>query len=169
MSIIPGQSRHACVAVVKNTEVALDTFLLSLDARPLSAEIKPGQFFMISFPQLLDPLLPRPFAAFNVERGCLEILFRKVGKGTLILSEVQKGDILQVLGPLGRGYQISQPLTSRPLVFAGGIGFASVYFLVKHLLSLQHPVTLLYGSRSVNDLYPMEPAMRKENLLDFFS
>jgi dihydroorotate dehydrogenase electron transfer subunit len=120
---------------------------------------------MISLPHCLDPLLPRPFAAFDWDDGQLEILYRRVGKGTSLLSHVRIGSILQVLGPLGRGYRLQETQGSPALVFAGGIGFASVHFLLKQRLLNGQAATLLYGTRASSELYPLETSLPEHPLL----
>jgi len=158
--------RYATLPVIGNREAASETFLLSIDARTMKGPVLPGQFFMVSLPGILDPLLPRPFAAFNREEDRLEILYRRVGKGTALLSEIRAPEALQVFGPLGRGYRMEVPPGSRALVFAGGIGFASIYLLLKQLLAGEQPVTLLYGTRTADQLYPIEKNLREHACLD---
>jgi dihydroorotate dehydrogenase electron transfer subunit len=146
--------------------VAAETFRLSLDARAIPDSVQPGQFFMISFPGVFDPLLPRPFAAFDREGERLDLLYRKVGKGTGILAELRTPATLQVFGPLGRGYRTEAAAGTGILIFAGGIGFASVYLLLKDLLSREYPVTLLYGTRFADQLYPLEEELRAHPCLE---
>jgi len=145
--------------VIRNREVARGTFLLTLDAGEETVPVDPGQFFMVGFPGVRDPLLPRPFAAFDRESQRLEILYRRVGMGTDLLSRVRPGSVLQVFGPLGRGYRMEGPHDTPALVVSGGIGLASVYLLIKRLLASNRPVTLLHGVRSSEELFPLEPAV----------
>jgi dihydroorotate dehydrogenase electron transfer subunit len=137
---------------------------MAFEAPRLAAEAEPGQFLMLSIPPTHDPLLPRPFAVFNVEGRCVEILYRRVGKGTGLLSGMRTGDLLRVLGPLGNGFALPDP-SVESIVLAGGIGIASVHFLLVHLLRRQTaPTTLLYGARSHEEIVPLE-FLDKEGLL----
>jgi len=157
---------HGTVSVIENRPVAADTFRLSLAAPGFAADALPGQFFMVSFPAVLDPLLPRPFAAFDREGGRLEILVRKAGRGTGLLAEIRPPAKLELFGPLGRGYRTELPPAARALVIAGGIGFASVHMLVKRLLRGGHPVTLLYGARAAEQIVPLDPDLGAHPGLD---
>ncbi len=79
-----------------------------------------------------DPLLRRAFSIFDYDEttGTIEILYKVVGRGTEILSRVRPGETLDVLGPLGNGFDL--PLTIDNLVLvAGGVGIPPLYLLAK--------------------------------------
>jgi dihydroorotate dehydrogenase electron transfer subunit len=146
-----------CIPVLWNREIVPEIFLLALEEPRIAAMALPGQFIMLSVPELMDPLLPRPFAIFNTEGSRIEILYKKVGKGTALLAQMREGDALRVLGPLGNGFSPPNP-SVEALVLAGGIGIASVHFLLVHLLKRKNaPPTLLYGVPSPEELVPLEP------------
>ena len=156
MPLTPHNTHTALIPVLSNREVVPDIFRMAFEAPRLAAEARPGQFVMLSVPPAHDPLLPRPFAVFHVEGQRVEILYRKVGKGTALLSGMRTGDLLRVLGPLGNGFTLPDPSTTS-IVLAGGIGFASIHFLLMKLLKRQTaPTTLLYGARSHEEILPIE-------------
>ncbi len=149
------------VHVLSNQEIASEIFLIAFASPRLAEETVPGQFVMLSVPPLYDPLLPRPFAVFNVEGPRVEIVYRRVGKGTGQLSRAREGDPLRVLGPLGQGFTLPDP-DVRAVAVAGGIGIASVHFLLVRLLQRRsQPTTLLYGVRSRKELIPLESLERQ--------
>lgn len=151
--------RFRKLSVIRNQAVAEGTYLLTLDAGEETVPVEPGQFFMVGFPGVRDPLLPRPFAAFDLEAECLEVLYQRIGVGTGLLAQVQAGAVLQVFGPLGRGYRMLRSPGKRSLLVCGGIGFASVHLLLKRLLAAGRPVTMLYGTRSQGGLYRLHPGL----------
>ena len=155
MSLASGSARRIRLAIKNNRNVAQDTFLLAFEAPSLADAVQPGQFLMVSLPELTDPLLPRPFAVFNVKQGCVEVLYKRVGKGTHLLSLLRSGDFIHVLGPLGNGYTLS-PSLAPCLVLAGGIGIASVHLLLRGLLDRGLATTLLYGAASSKELIPLD-------------
>lgn len=129
----------------------------------MAAAVRAGQFVMLSIPHLRDPLLPRPFAVFDVQGKRIEVLYRTVGKGTGLLSQMREGDLLRILGPLGNGFTLPDP-SVKALVLAGGIGIASVHLLLVRLLGRPSwPPTLLYGVRRHEDLIPLD-RLDKERL-----
>jgi len=120
----------------------------------------PGQFVMLSpgprgeVPRS-DPLLPRPMAVYRAQsRGAgarVEILFKRHGRGTTLLSESLPGQRVGLVGPLGRPF--ADPLPGeRPLLVAGGTGIASVFELAARFFGRGMPVEVLLGARSAEDL-----------------
>jgi dihydroorotate dehydrogenase electron transfer subunit len=98
---------------------------------------------MVRVTNLLDPLLRRPFGIHRVcqesdnHKGkghptCMEILYRIVGKGTLMLSEKEKGEEIDLIGPLGNGFNLKQNFKTA-IIVAGGIGIAPLFSLAKAL------------------------------------
>jgi dihydroorotate dehydrogenase electron transfer subunit len=112
-----------------NKKVARETFLMGLESSEIATAARPGHFVMIRVREGTDPLLRRPFSICGTERDRLfHILYRVVGPGTSIMSEVRKGDSLSVLGPLGNGFELPRP-EETPILVAGGIGIAPIIFL----------------------------------------
>jgi NAD(P)H-flavin reductase len=83
----------------------------------------PGQFFMLEAP---GRLLPRPMSLCLAPAGELAFLIDPIGPGTRALCGVGPGDPIQVLGPLGNGYDLG---VERPLLVGGGIGVAPLPYL----------------------------------------
>lgn len=87
----------------------------------------PGQFFMLEAP---GRVLPRPMSLCNEHGGELWFLLDPVGPGTRALVTLDRGDRLQVLGPLGNGFSLD---VRRPLLVGGGIGVAPFPYLSARL------------------------------------
>ena len=101
-------------------------WLLRLERGELDPGV-PGQFFMLEAP---GRLLPRPFSLCLAPPGELAFLVDPIGPGTQALCELRAGDVIGVLGPLGRGYRLD---VDRPLLVAGGIGIAPLPYLAEQL------------------------------------
>ena len=86
----------------------------------------PGQFFML---EAAGRLLPRPFSLCLAPPGELAFLVDPIGPGTRALCDVEPGDDLRVLGPLGNGFSF----VDRPLLAGGGIGIAPLPYLSEAL------------------------------------
>lgn len=144
--------KSAFATVLSNAPVAPNYFLLSFVDPDLSGQARPGQFLMVSLPWSRDPFLPRPFALFDVlEDGGVQILYKRVGRGTSLLSRVRQGEELRVVGPLGRGFGLLGG-TDHAVVVAGGIGIASVHLLLKLCLGRGIRSSLFYGARTGAEL-----------------
>lgn len=129
--------------VIKNERIQSIYFLLEIYCPPIANEIKPGQFIMLKISGSNYPLLRRPFSVFKsyparhpekMKRGHLSILFKKVGKGTQKMTEFEKGQKVDMIGPLGNGFT-SPPLSSSAniIIIGGGAGIVSLYPLAEAL------------------------------------
>jgi dihydroorotate dehydrogenase electron transfer subunit len=116
---------------VQARELCAGVFSLWLEAPGIARAIRPGQFLNVKVSSGPDPLLRRPISVCDVERDRVRLVFRKVGRGTALLSCVRAGDELDVLGPLGR------PAPGLPgqdvILCGGGIGTAPLLFLARRL------------------------------------
>jgi len=122
--------------VLKNRKIKSIYFLLEIDCPSIANETKPGQFVMLRTSNDNHPLLRRPFSIYKSystldprkgKRGHLFILYKKVGKGTHKMSTFKKGQRVNLIGPLGKGF-ISPPLPSSTatILIGGGVGMASL-------------------------------------------
>jgi dihydroorotate dehydrogenase electron transfer subunit len=100
--------------------------LLRIDQGGLAAGL-PGQFFMLEAP---GRVLPRPMSVCLATAGELAFLIDPIGPGTRALCELDPGDRLHVLGPLGNGFDLD---VDRPLLVGGGIGIAPLPYLSERL------------------------------------
>jgi dihydroorotate dehydrogenase electron transfer subunit len=104
-------------------------YRLVLKAPHVAAAAHPGQFVMLRVTANQDPLLARPFGICSVpSKSSIEILYRVVGKGTTLLTRMNVGQELALLGPLGNGF-IKPDKTITPVLVAGGSGFPPLHFL----------------------------------------
>jgi NAD(P)H-flavin reductase len=128
--------RRERLSVVANEQVGSYTLLRV--ARGRVEPGVPGQFFMLEAP---GRLLPRPMSLCLAPRDELGFLIDPIGPGTVALSELERGESINVLGPLGNGFDLD---LDRPLLVGGGIGIAPLPFLSE---SLGRPPAVL-GFRS---------------------
>ncbi len=120
--------------ITGNRGIAPGVYLMTLRAPSVAGQAHPGQFVMIRVQAGLDPLLRRPFSVCGrFEDDEFGVLYKVVGRGTTLLSKKRSGECVQVLGPLGNGFQID--VASRPLwLVGGGMGTAPLLFLAQTLL-----------------------------------
>ncbi len=144
-------------AITSAVEVMPETHLFWLDAPPIAAAAGPGQFVMVGCGG--DTTLPRPFSVHRVDGDRLALLFRAVGKGTRWLSRREKGDTLDIFGPLGNGFRID-PDVKNLLLVAGGMGIAPLCFLADTAAGEGKKVTLITGARSADCLLPISLSQR---------
>jgi len=75
-------------------------------------------------------LLPRPMSLCLAPPGELGFLVDPIGPGTRALAELEAGEEVDVLGPLGNGFDLD---VERPLLVGGGIGVAPFPYLSERL------------------------------------
>ncbi|MDR0405577.1 MAG: dihydroorotate dehydrogenase electron transfer subunit, partial [Clostridiales bacterium] len=111
-----------------------------LDIRQLNAETydvvvrfpetaAPGQFIHVLCGG--DTLLRRPISICDAEPGKLRFTFAARGEGTRLLARKKRGDTLDILAPLGNGFNVTKKGDGVPVVVGGGIGVFPLYFLSK--------------------------------------
>lgn len=96
----------------------------------------------------IDPLLKRPFSIHRRLGGDFQILYRVTGKGTAILSKRCLGDILEVVGPLGKGFPV-KTTRDKIILVAGGVGIAPIFALAEKI-KMKKPL-LFYGARTKDE------------------
>lgn len=135
--------------VLLNNKVNSICYYMELNAPGVIEKAMPGQFFQVQVEKGLSPLLRRPISIneINKEKGTMGFLYQVKGKGTELLREKKPGDKVNILGPLGNGFN-TKPAGENILVIGGGIGIAPLYPLVYALRSLQKNVTVLIGART---------------------
>ncbi len=116
-------------------------------------ETRPGQFFQIAV-GAPHTLLRRPYSAAwtDPSSGRIGFIFNVVGAGSEWLSRRRPGDTVDLLGPLGSGFDLD---SDRPAIcIAGGLGVAVFAGVVKALVERGRPVSMLMGARTAEQLLP---------------
>jgi len=121
--------------LIKNIAVAQNYYKIILACPQIAKEANPGQFLNIRVSEGCVPLLRRPFSIHRVRNSEIEILFEVVGKGTEVLSQRKEGESLDIIGPLGNGfdYTLCVKRHALPILIAGGMGIAPLLFLADRL------------------------------------
>lgn len=121
------------VTVLSNLPAGPDQFSLRFKCKELAESAVPGQFLMVKVSDTLSPLLRRPFGIHRVTRDEVAILYERVGKGTELLSKKRRGEKLDVIAPLGNGFDLTPGAGRCRVLVAGGMGVAPLLFLAQEL------------------------------------
>jgi dihydroorotate dehydrogenase electron transfer subunit len=131
--------------------------LLELVARlpHLAATATPGSFAQLRCGAGTTPLLRRPFSVAWTQDDTCGFVFEAVGAGTRLLSELQPGDPVDSLGPLGHGFTLVE--TGPVVCVSGGLGCAPFPLLISELRRRGvDDIVVLNGARTAVRLYPAE-------------
>ncbi len=130
---------------LKKIQNGIFAMTLTGDCSEISA---PGQFINIK----LDGFyLRRPISIYSYGPDFLTIIFKVVGEGTKALSLMHKGDLLDVLLPLGNGFDTAKGGT-KPLLVGGGIGVPPLYGLAENLVDNGILPKVITGFNSKEDI-----------------
>jgi len=146
-----GQGRGA-VVVERSVPMAGAVELVVHDP-PSALAVRPGQFFQVGV-SAPHTILRRPYSAAwsDPASGRIGFIFNVVGVGSAWLSLRHEGHGLDLLGPLGRGFDLDG---ARPaLCIAGGLGVAVFPGVVRALVARGRKVTMLQGARTEAQLLP---------------
>jgi dihydroorotate dehydrogenase electron transfer subunit len=127
-------------------------YILKLSSPTELPEILPGQFAEVLIPDSPETFLRRPFSIHNIHPNKREISFfiKCLGKGTAKLRTLQKGDILNVMLPLGNSFGLD--VKGKALLVGGGCGIAPMFYLAKCLASRKIEMDILLGAKSKEEL-----------------
>jgi dihydroorotate dehydrogenase electron transfer subunit len=147
--------------VIANVRLSSEYSVLSLAAPEVGARTQPGQFVMVKPVGVTDPLLRRPFSVFEVlrdERGGVagvSILNKRAGRSTRRLYELEAGDLVSCLGPLGQPFK-PVPAPAKAWMVAGGVGLAPFATLAESLAKSRTDTMLFYGARTGAELFYLD-------------
>jgi len=147
--------------ILSNQEVSPGYYRMRILAPGFGEKASSGQFLMFRVQRSLPPLLRRPFGIFRVgflppdcegmpDKEYVEILYKVVGQGTSIMAELHEGDHVELLGPLGKGFEEDSSRQEKILV-GGGIGLVPLFMLASELVG-KYNVRLLMGGRTRDDI-----------------
>ena len=130
--------------------------VITLETNETIAEIKPGNFAEIEVPNAADVFLRRPISFLDVGyvNKTVSFFIKIIGKGTQKLGELNIGQNISIIYPLGNTF--SSENTSKSLIVGGGSGIAPFILLARELKEKNVAVTFLFGDRSKKDVVLIE-------------
>ncbi|HEY6014385.1 MAG TPA: dihydroorotate dehydrogenase electron transfer subunit [Candidatus Limnocylindrales bacterium] len=147
--------RLASAELVDSREILPGQWLQAYHAPDLAVGSRAGQFVHVRAGDFSGLVLRRPFSLNTTDpaTGIVTLHFRVVGRGTEWFTRLRPGDAIDLLGPLGRPFEVD-PRSQHLLLIAGGLGIAGVRMLADEAIRAGRQVTLLFGAASARDVYP---------------
>lgn len=136
------------VKIISHKKVNGACYCLEFDSGVIANNASPGQFLEVKVCDNGLPLLRRPISIHGIKGSKVKVVYEVVGEGTRILSGRKPGDFLDVIGPMGNGfeYTVKRPGASRDILVAGGMGVAPLVFLAEKMKPNKNLV--LIGARN---------------------
>ena len=147
--------RLVAAELVDSREILPGQWLQSFHAPALATGSRAGQFVHVRAGDWSGLVLRRPFSFNTIDAatGIITIHFRTVGRGTEWFTRLRPGDAIDMLGPLGRPFEVD-PRSQHLLLIAGGLGIAGVRMLTDEAIRHGRQVVLLFGAASAREVYP---------------
>lgn len=128
--------------ILVNEEMGCNIWLMTVRAPEIASTARPGQFVHVKVPGMEAHILRRPFGVYaaDAEAGTVDMMYQVLGFGTEHMTELAIVDTVEMIGPIGRGWQPPEGC-KRALLVAGGVGSAPLYPLVEELTAagVAHP------------------------------
>ena len=142
MPKIKPKTKNQNSKVISNRNIKDNYFEIIVEAPEIAKSAQPGQFVNIKVSDGIEPLLRRPLSIHRIGKWQIangksqygiKILYEVIGKGTEILSKKKESEYLDVIGPLGNGFRITNHESRTTILVAGGMGTAPLVFLAEKL------------------------------------
>lgn len=128
--------------------------LMIIDAPLIAKKAKAGQFIILRVHEMGERI-PLTIADHDADKGTVTIIFQEVGRTTMSLGKLNKGDSLEdFVGPLGKASHFDASV-KKAAIIGGGLGTAIALPQAKELFALGVDVTSIAGFRS-KDLIILE-------------
>lgn len=141
-----GAIRLENMKVIVQEEIAPAIFELVLEGDMVEA-MKAGQFLHLRVPDDAH-LLRRPISISSIDKvkNQCHLIYRIEGSGTAIFSTLKTGDHIDVMGPQGNGFDLSNlDQRSHVLLVGGGIGVPPLLEVAKELHERGVKITTVLG------------------------
>ncbi|MDO8684631.1 MAG: dihydroorotate dehydrogenase electron transfer subunit [Armatimonadota bacterium] len=141
--------------ITEHTEVMPGTMRMTVIEPDIAAASRPGQFVNVICGPCMDPLLRRPLSIYSVDknRGEFSILYQVRGRGTVMLSQKKVGEKLDVVGPIGRSFDIDPSENVEHILVGGGCGIVPLLFLADVLQEeAKGKVVVLIGAQTAGSI-----------------
>jgi len=119
--------------VLLNRELCCDIYEVVIHCPDIARRAKPGQFLHVRVSDSSDPLLRRPISISRLDTaaGTVSLVYQLIGKGTMKMSEFAEGRRIDVMGPLGNGFELFPG--KKCAVIGGGMGVAPLLELAARI------------------------------------
>jgi dihydroorotate dehydrogenase electron transfer subunit len=140
--------------IISNARLSGNYWHLEFESGLIAKHAVAGQFVNIRVADGLAPLLRRPISIHAVKASKIKLIYEIIGKGTQVLSTRKPGEFLDIIGPLGNGfnyrYLLAKSKKIKNILVAGGLGVAPLVFLAEKLKKIK-PLVLI-GAKTKNEI-----------------
>ncbi len=110
-----------------------------------------GQFVMLE-PLNQGSCMPRPFSIVYADKNHVYVLIEKVGKNTELYFNLERGDEINISGPLGKPFAFFNRHGQKYLLVAGGTGVAALLWIGGLLWEDKSKSKFMFGARTKEEV-----------------
>lgn len=138
---------------------------LELQTQQPYVSVLPGQFVQVRIQNNAEVFLRRPFSVhdWDEKNGKLSLWIKIIGKGTHSLSEMEVGQTLDIIYPLGNSFAIPDKKEGVLLV-GGGCGAAPLLYLARYLKAVGVHSEIILGARRASEFLHPEKYLQLGNV-----
>ena len=144
--------------VISNKKIAKNTYSAILKSPEIADLAIAGQFVNILPNNSWEKAMRRPMSLASRDDENIELIYKVFGEGTRLMNSWKIGENIDIIGPLGNGWDLQScigkvPL-NRPILIGGGVGIAPIMFLSQIFEELNYDTQIapvIMGARSANE------------------
>ena len=140
--------KQGLFTIIENTQLTSSVWQMRL-VGDTSAITAPGQFVNIL---LEGKFLRRPISVCDCDGDMLTLVYKVVGSGTAQMSQMERGQTLDILTGLGNGYSLAEA-GDVPILLGGGVGVPPLYMLAKKLIEEGKKVSVVLGFNTADEIF----------------
>lgn len=146
--------KETAFEILSNEKIAYRTCEMKLSSRGQEHGImRPGQFVNI---RLDGFFLRRPISVCSWDETSVTLIYKTVGAGTEVMSRMKKGELLDILAPLGNGFDTGLNIGKTPVLIGGGAGVPPMYQLCRELMDKGAAPKVILGFNSSAEVFYTE-------------
>ena len=108
-----------------------DQYIMRVQAPKIATYAQPGSFAHLTVHELRPMRRPISIMRVNKGAGWVDFLYKKLGEGTALLAERKVGESINIMGPIGKAFELKAE-RKRPLLIGGGVGMPPMVFIAEH-------------------------------------
>ena len=143
--------KKAIYSILSNEPLTRDVYRMVLEGDSQWIT-RPGQFVNI---ELEGFYLRRPISISDWSENTITIIYKVVGRGTQVMSQMGVGVKLDILTGLGNGFNPDAEC-QKPLLVGGGVGVPPLYRLAKDLIDKGRKVSVVLGFNTAKEVFYAE-------------
>lgn len=118
--------------IISHKKYPGEQYILRVHAPIIASEAKAGSFVHIQCAPSLAMRRPISIMRTEPKTGMVDFLYKALGEGTRQLAQRKQGEQLDLLGPIGKPFEL-HPQYKRPLLIGGGVGMPPMIFIADEL------------------------------------